>query len=201
MSHKVLTYCIVIGIPKNLNVQIFKPFQTLFHMKIDIFFICCQGEDSKPAKNFSFCWFWLGKMHQNGLSYAYLGLEECQIQWCRFWVSMISGSWKIKISGKIFTFCWFWVEKMHQNGLSGAYLVFKAYRIQLPLFQVSMISGSWKIKISGKIFTFCWFWVGKMHQNGLSGAYLVFKAYRFQLPLFQVSMISGSWKIKFFRDK
>ena len=37
-------------------------------------------------------------MHQNGLSGAYIGFETCQIQQCWFWVSMISSSWKIKIS-------------------------------------------------------------------------------------------------------
>ena len=61
------------------------------------------------GKNFIFCWFWLGKKHQNGLSGAYLGFKACWIQLHRFWVSMISSSWKIKISGKNFTFCWFWL--------------------------------------------------------------------------------------------
>ena len=51
------------------------------------------------GKNFTFCWFWLGKMHQNGLSGAYSGFETCQIQWHLFQVSMISGSWKIKMLG------------------------------------------------------------------------------------------------------
>ena len=103
----------------------------------------------QTAKNLTFCWFWMGKMHWNGLSGAYLGFEACQIQWHKFWVSMISGSWKITISGKNFTFCWFWLGKIHQNGLSGVYVVFKACWIQWHLFQVSMIRGSWKIKIFG----------------------------------------------------
>ena len=94
-----------------------------------------------------------GKMHQNRLSSTYLGSEACQIQWHLFWVSMISGSWKIKISGKNFTFCWFWLGKMHQNGLSGMYLAFEVCQIQWCRFQFSMISGLWKIKISGKNFT------------------------------------------------
>ena len=41
---------------------------------------------SGNSQNFTFCWFWLGKMHQNGLSGAYWGLEACQIQWHLFWV-------------------------------------------------------------------------------------------------------------------
>ena len=48
-----------------------------------------------------------GKMHWNGLSGAYLGFKACQIQWHRFQVSMISGSWKIKILG----------DKYHKMGL------------------------------------------------------------------------------------
>ena len=44
------------------------------------------------GKNFTFCWFWLGKMHQNCLSGAYLGFKACWIQWHLLGVSMISGS-------------------------------------------------------------------------------------------------------------
>ena len=144
----------LIGICKNLHVQIFKPFQTLFacinsHIFF-IYFIFWSGGVQQTGKNFIFCWFWLGKTHWNGLSGAYSGFEACQIQWCRFWVSTISkGSWKIKISGKNFTFCWFWLGKKHWNGLSGAYLGLKACRIQWHRFWVSMISSSWKIKIWG----------------------------------------------------
>ena len=43
------------------------------------FFIFCQGELRKQPK-FTFCWFWLGKMHQNGFSGVYLGFEACRIQ-------------------------------------------------------------------------------------------------------------------------
>ena len=53
------------------------------------------------GKNFTFGWFWQGKMYQNGLNGVYLGFEACQMQCHRFWVSVISGSWKITISGKI----------------------------------------------------------------------------------------------------
>ena len=71
------------------------------------------------------------------------------IQWHKFQVSIISSSWKIKMSGKNFTFCWFWLGKMHQNGLSGTYLEFQVCQIQWHGFQVSTISSSWKIKILG----------------------------------------------------
>ena len=61
-----------------------------FPVQIDIFFqFFCQGELRKQP-NFTFCWFWLGKMHQNGLSGAYLGFKACQIQWHLLWVSTIS---------------------------------------------------------------------------------------------------------------
>ena len=152
--------------------QISSLFKHFFLVQIDGFFSFLSGGVKQTAKNFTFCWFWLGKMHQNGLSGTYLGFEVCQIQWHWFQVSTISGSWKITISGKNFTFCWFWLGKMHQNGLSGTYLGFEACWIQWQRFWVYMISGSWKITISGKNFTFCWFWLGKMHWNGLSGAYL-----------------------------
>ena len=58
-----------------------------------------RGGAKQTAKNFTFCWFWLGKMHWNGLSGGYLEFEACQIQWHLFWVSTISGSWKITILG------------------------------------------------------------------------------------------------------
>ena len=63
------------------------------------FFHFWSGWLKQTAKNFTFCWFWLGKMHHNGLSGAYLGFKACQIQWHLFHVSMISSSWKIKILG------------------------------------------------------------------------------------------------------
>ena len=125
----------------------FQAFWTIF--PCSNFFHFLSGRVQQIAKNFTFCWFWLGKMHWNGFSGMYLGFEVCQIQWCRFWVSMISGSWKIKISGKNFTFCWFWLGKMHWNGLSGTYLGCEACQIQWHRFWVSTLSGSWKIKILG----------------------------------------------------
>ena len=116
--------------------------------KLTFFSVFCQGELRKQP-NFTCCWFWLGKMHRNCLSGVYLGFEACQMQCHRFWVSVISSSWKITISGKNFTFGWFWQGKMHQNGLSGAYLGFKACQIQWHLLWVYLISGSWKITILG----------------------------------------------------
>ena len=79
----------MIGISRNLYVQIFKSFQTPFPAQIDIFSFFVGGV-KWTAKNFTFCWFWLGKMHQNGLSVTYLGFEVCQIQWHLFQVSTIS---------------------------------------------------------------------------------------------------------------
>ena len=65
----------------------------------------------QTAKNFTFSWFWLGKMHWISLSGVYLRFKACWIQWHGFQVSTISGSWKIKILCKNFTFCWFWLGK------------------------------------------------------------------------------------------
>ena len=116
-----------------------------FPVQIDVFFFSfLSGGVQENSQNFTFCWFWLGKMHQNGLSGAYLGFEACWIQCCRFQVSVISGSWKITISGKNFTFCWFWLGKMHWNCLSGMYLGFKACWIQWHLLQVS--TDKWFMK-------------------------------------------------------
>ena len=38
-----------------------------------------QQYEKSTGKNFTFCWFWLGKMHWNGLSGAYGGFKACQI--------------------------------------------------------------------------------------------------------------------------
>ena len=121
----------------------FKSLQKLSLHKLT-FFSFFVGGVKWTAKNFTFCWFWLGKMHHNGLSGMYLGFEVCQIQWHRIQVSMISGSWEIKISGKNFTFCWFWLGKMHQNGLSGMYLGFEMCQIQWHRFQV--LYNKWFLK-------------------------------------------------------
>ena len=40
------------------------------------------------AKNFTFCWFWLGKCIEMAWVGAYVGFEACQIQCYRFWVSV-----------------------------------------------------------------------------------------------------------------
>ena len=55
------------------------------------FIFTVSGGVKQTAKNFTFCWFWLGKMHWNGLTGMCLGFEVCQIQWHGFRVSMISG--------------------------------------------------------------------------------------------------------------
>ena len=57
-----------------------------------IFFKICLERVKQSAKKFTFCCFWLGKMHWNGFSSAYLGFEVSWIQWCCFWVSMVSSS-------------------------------------------------------------------------------------------------------------
>ena len=61
----------------------FQAFQTLFPCSNWCFFFhFLSGEVKQRAKNFTFCWFWLGKKHQNGLSGTYgIGFEVCQIQW------------------------------------------------------------------------------------------------------------------------
>ena len=138
LSHKVLTQFIVISIPKNPYVQIFKPFWTLCPCTNWCFFFhFLSGGVKQTAKLFTFCWFWLGNMHQNGLSGTYLGFEACQIQWCRFWVSTIRGSWKIKISGKNFTFCSFWLEKNASEWLK--WHVFRVSGMPNPMAQVSSL--------------------------------------------------------------
>ena len=58
----------------------FQPFQTPFPCTKWPFFFFIRGV-KQSAKIFTFCWFWLGKMHQNDLSGTYLGLGACQIQW------------------------------------------------------------------------------------------------------------------------
>ena len=76
-------------------------FKHIFPVKIDIFyFFFLSGGVMHTAKNFTFCWFWLGKMHQNGFSGAYIGFEVWWILWYWFEVSTIRGSCKIKMSGK-----------------------------------------------------------------------------------------------------
>ena len=79
--------------PESLYVQICKPLQTLFPCANWSFFsVLLSGRSSGNSQNITFCSFWLGKMYWNSLSGAYLRLEACQIQYCRFWVSVISGS-------------------------------------------------------------------------------------------------------------
>ena len=113
-----------------------------FPVQIDNFSVFFRGELRKQPK-FHILLILTGKMHQNGLSAAYLGFKACQIQCRRFQVLAISSSWKITIWGKNFTFCWFGLGKMHQICLSGAYLGFKACWIQWYLLGVS---DKWFIK-------------------------------------------------------
>ena len=82
--------------PICIKFQVFSNTFSLFKL---IFFIFSWAV-RQTAKNLTFCWFWLGKMYQNGLSGMYIGLEVCQIQWCWFWDSMISCSWESNISGE-----------------------------------------------------------------------------------------------------
>ena len=64
-----------------------------------------------PSPKFHFCWFWLGKMHPNGLNGMYLGFKACQIQCHRFWVSAISSPEKSQFQAKISHFVDFDWEK------------------------------------------------------------------------------------------
>ena len=114
--------------------------------KLTFFSFLVRGSSANSQK-FHILLILTWKTASKWLEWYVLGWEVFQIQWHRFWVSMISGSWKIKISGKNFTFSWSWLGNMHRNGLSGTYLGFEACWIQWLLFWVSTISGSWKIKI------------------------------------------------------
>ena len=137
--------------PKNLYVQICKPFWTLFPCSNwCFFFIFCWGELQKQPK----CHILLiltGKNASKWLdwhTFRIWGMLNPMLQ-----VSNLCNKQflKITISGKNFTFCWFWLGKMHWNCLSGTYLMFEACQIQWHLLWVSMISGSWKITTLGDI--------------------------------------------------
>ena len=71
--------------PVCADIQAFSNTFFLFQLTDFLFFFFSGGVKEK-AKNFTFCWFWLGKMYQNGLSHTYLGFEACQIQWHLFQV-------------------------------------------------------------------------------------------------------------------
>ena len=75
--------------PIRADLQVFVNILSLWELMFFQFFV--RGS-SGNGQNFTFGWFWLGTMHWNGLSGAYLRLEVCQIQYHRFWVSVISGS-------------------------------------------------------------------------------------------------------------
>ena len=85
---------LLLAYPKTYMCKFSSLSNTFSIVQIDGFFYFLSGGVKQTAKNFTFCWFWLGKMHQNGLSGTYLGFEVCQIQWHRFWVYTISGSMK-----------------------------------------------------------------------------------------------------------
>ena len=117
---------------------------TFFPVQIDIFFIFCQGELSKQAKILHFIDFDWEKMHQNGLSGVYLGFEECQIHWCSFWVSTISGSWKIKISVKNFHILLILTWKNALEWLG--WYIFRIQDMSNPKEHVSSLYNKWLLK-------------------------------------------------------
>ena len=59
--------------PKTYMCRFSSLFKHFFPVQIDIFHFLSGGV-KQIAKNFTFCWFWLAKMHWNGLSGADLGL-------------------------------------------------------------------------------------------------------------------------------
>ena len=130
--------------PKTYMCRFSSLFKHFFPVQIDIFHFLSGGV-KQIAKNFTFYWFWLVKMHWNGLSGADLGLEACWIQWHRFWVSTISISWKIKISGKNFIFCWFWLEKNASKWLE--WHIFRVQGMPNPMALVSHLYDRWFLKI------------------------------------------------------
>ena len=94
--------------PKTYMCRYSRLFKHIFPVKIEIFFkifLLASG------KNFTFCWFWLGTLHQNGLSGMYIGFQLCWIQWHWFEILTISSSWNIKTWGEKYIK---WV-KNHQN--------------------------------------------------------------------------------------
>ena len=66
--------------PACSDFQAFSNTFSLYKLTYFIFLFFLSGGVQQTAKNFTFCWFWLGKTHWNGLSGAYLGFEACQIQ-------------------------------------------------------------------------------------------------------------------------
>ena len=115
-----------------------------FPVQVEFVFHFLSGGVKETAKISLFVDFDLGKMHPNGLNGMYLGFKACQIQCHRFWVSAISSSWKITISGKNFTFCWFWLGKMHQNCLSWG--IFRVQVMLNPMALVVSLYDKWFLK-------------------------------------------------------
>ena len=99
---------------------------------------------SGNSQNFTFCSFWLGKMHQNCLSGTSLGFKACQIQCHRFYISAISSSWKITISGKKFTFCWFWLGKMQSKLFQ--WHIFRVQGMPNPMALLASLYNMWFMK-------------------------------------------------------
>ena len=71
------------------NIQDFS--NTFSLVKLTFFFKFFVKGVKPSVKFFTFCWFWLGKMHQNGLSGMYIGFQVCWIQWHWFGISTIGG--------------------------------------------------------------------------------------------------------------
>ena len=84
--------------PTCADIQAFSNIFSLFKL-MGFFFHFSSVRVKETAKNFTFSWIWLGKMHRNCLSGVYLGFKACQIQWHLFWDSIICSSWKITILG------------------------------------------------------------------------------------------------------
>ena len=109
-----------------------------------MFFHFLSGGVKQTAKNFTSCWFWLGKMHQNGLSGSYLGLEACQIQWCRFQVSMISDSPKNQSFRLKVYILLILTGKNASKWLE--WFIFRAWAMPNPMVQISSLYDKWFLK-------------------------------------------------------
>ena len=148
------------------------------------------------AKNFTFCWFWLGKMHWNGLGGSYLGFEPCQIQW--HLILSLCDKWFLKNQN--------FRQKFHilliltgKNALKWLECcIFRVQGMPNPMTQVSNLYNKWFLKNPNfrQIFHILLILTGKMHWNGLNGAYLGFEACQIQWHYFWVSTVTGSGKTK-----
>ena len=156
------------------------------------------SEKSKfQAKIITFCWFWLGKMHQNGLSGMYLGFEVCQIQWHRFQVSTISSSCKNQNFRQKFHILLILTGKNASKWLEGH--IFRVWDLPNPVALVSNLCNKqflWNQNLD-KNLTFCWILTAKNASKWIEWyLFRVCKACRIQWHRFQDSTISSCWKIK-----